>query len=253
MCLAVLAFDQHPRFVAVIAANRDEYHARPSQAAAWWSEGWLAGRDLKAGGTWLGVTRSGRFALLTNVRDPSRHDPHAPSRGSLVTQVLADPAPLAEALERARIGGAHHNGFNLLAGSPRECAWTSNRAGEVRTLRAGLYGLSNAQLDVPWPKLERTRAALARWVDEGSENTEPLFDALADRALAHDAELPSTGVTLEWERRLSAPFILSEAYGTRSSTVLTLGRDGEIRFLERSFTATGARLGEVSYRFASAA
>ncbi len=249
MCLAVLAFDAHPHFAVAIVANRDEYHARPCEPAHWWNEGWLAGRDLKAGGTWLGVNRDGRYALLTNVREPSRNNPAAPSRGSLVPEVLATPGPVAAALESARIGGARHNGFNLLAGTPGEAAWTSNRAAGVRALVPGLYGLSNAQLDVPWPKLERTRAALARWIGDGDEDVTALFTALADRALAPDAELPSTGVPLDWERRLSAPFILSEAYGTRSSTVLTIDRRGEVRLVERSFDADGNATGEVEHRF----
>lgn len=250
MCLAVLAFDVHPRFAVVIAANRDEFHARPCEPAAWWDEGWLAGRDLKAGGTWLGVTREGRYALLTNVRDPSRkNNPVAPSRGLLVPQVLAAAGPIPAALERARIDGARHNGFNLLAGTRDEAAWTSNHAERSSTLAAGLYGLSNAQLDVPWPKVERTKAVLVRWVGEGNEDPSALFAALGDRTLAPDAALPSTGVTLDWERRLSAPFIQSDAYGTRSSTVLTIDRDGDVRFIERSFDANGDTTGEVENQF----
>jgi uncharacterized protein with NRDE domain len=249
MCLALLALDAHPRYPVVVIANRDEYHARPTAPARWWPQQFVAGRDLAAGGTWLGVSRSGRFALLTNVRDPSRHDPSAPSRGSLVPDVLADPGPIVDVLERARRDGARHNGFNLLAGAPGEAAWTSNRAERVLSLAPGLYGLSNAQLDVPWPKLSRTKAALARWVAQAGEDAAPLFDALADTALAPDAELPATGVALEWERRLSAPFIVSERYGTRSSTIVTIDRGGEVRFVERSFDVAGATTGEVEHRF----
>jgi uncharacterized protein with NRDE domain len=249
MCLALLALDAHPRYTVVIAANRDEYHARPTAPAQWWPEGLFAGRDLAGGGTWLGVTRQGRFALLTNVRDPSRHDPSAPSRGSLVPRVLASPGDVLAALDDARRAGERHNGFNLVAGHDGAAGWTSNRARELRALGAGVYGLSNAELDVAWPKVRRTKAALERWIARGDADLAPLFDALSDRALAADDELPSTGVALEWERLLSAPFIVSERYGTRSSTVITIDRDGDVAFVERSFAPDGSPAGEVVQRF----
>jgi len=249
MCLALLALDAHSLYSVVIVANRDEYHARPTAPAAWWDEGWLAGRDLRAGGTWLGVTRRGRFALLTNIRDPASNDPAAPSRGLLVPAVLSDESGIAPALERVRSAAARHNGFNLLGGTPAGAAWMSNRSPDVKALGRGTYGLSNALLDSPWPKLVRTKAAFADWLARGEADTEPLFAALAHRALAADADLPSTGVALEWERRLSAPFIVSDSYGTRSSTVLTIDRDGNACLVERSFDAGGMRAGQVEHRF----
>ncbi|HVE51726.1 MAG TPA: NRDE family protein [Casimicrobiaceae bacterium] len=249
MCLAVVALDAHPRFAFVVAANRDEYHARPTAAATWWPEGLVAGRDLAAGGTWLGATRNGRVALLTNVRNPARHDPSAPSRGSLVPQVLLDARPLADAVESVRIDGRNHNGFNLIAGDTREMFWISNRSERARALAAGVYGVSNALLDEPWPKVERVKAALRAWMSEDCDDLERLFDALADRSIASDETLPSTGVSLEWERMLSAPFIVEERYGTRSSSVVTIGRSGNVRFVERSFDAKGAIVGETEQRF----
>ena len=249
MCLALLALDAHPLYSVVVAANRDEHHARPTAPAAWWDEGWLAGRDLRAGGTWLGVTRAGRFAFLTNVRDPASNNTAAPSRGSLVPSILSDTSDVATSLERVRSAGACHNGFNLLAGTPSGAAWTSNRSPDVTVLERGTYGLSNALLDSLWPKLVRTKAALAEWLARGETDPEPLFTALADRTLAVDADLPATGVTLEWDRRLSAPFIVSDGYGTRSSTILTIDRDGDTRFVERSFDAGGLRTGQVDHRF----
>src|SRR5512138_1392333 len=129
MCLAVIALGVHPRHAVVVAANRDEFHARPTARAGWWQEGWLAGRDLQAGGTWLGVTRSGRIALLTNVRDPARHNPNAPSRGTLVTRVLADPAGPAEALTAAIADASEHNGFNLVVADGARAHWGWNRGG----------------------------------------------------------------------------------------------------------------------------
>jgi uncharacterized protein with NRDE domain len=249
MCLAVVALDSHHRYALVVAANRDEFHARPTAPAAWWDDALLAGRDLEAGGTWLGVTRAGRIALLTNVREPHRIDRNAPSRGALVPDVLRDAASVHEALDRARARGARHNGFNLVAGSADTAAWTSNRAERVVALAPGVHGLSNALLDAPWPKVVRTEAAVSAWLAAARDDLEPLFDALADRATAPDAALPSTGVPLEWERRLSAPFIVAEGYGTRSSTVVTIDRGGHVEFIERSFDASGLRCGEVVHRF----
>lgn len=249
MCLALLALDAHPLYAVAIAANRDEFHARPAAPAAWWPQGLLAGRDLAAGGTWLGVTRDGRFAFITNIRDPARHDPTAPSRGALVPEILADEAHPRAVLARVRASALRHNGFNLVAGSTDGFARTSNRAEGVRELGRGVHGVSNGIADAHWPKVVRTRAALTAWCERGDASVEPLFVALADRALAPDRDLPATGVSLEWERQLSAPFIVGERYGTRCTTVLALGRDGNATFVERSFGPDGRQSGEVTERF----
>jgi uncharacterized protein with NRDE domain len=250
MCLALFALDAHPRYALVVAANRDEYHARPTSAAAWWDEGWLAGRDLRAGGTWFGVTPAARWAFVTNVREPARHDPDAPSRGSLVPAVLADAQPPTSSVGRIVAAATAQNGFNLVAGESAQAAWGSNRAIASRSLSAGIHGVSNATLDTPWPKVTRTMAVLAKWCEAAESDIAPLFAMLADTRAAPDAELPATGVTLERERLLSAPFIVSAAYGTRCSTVLMLTRDGTIRFVERSFDANGKALRDVEHRFA---
>jgi uncharacterized protein with NRDE domain len=249
MCLAIVALDAHPRYPIVVAANRDEFHARATAAATWWDEGWLAGRDLQAGGTWLGVTRRGRIAFLTNIRDPARHDPAAPSRGSLVTRVLADTAAPADALAGAIAEGSAHNGFNLLVVERGDAHWGSNRGTVPRALEPGVHGLSNALLDTAWPKVARTKEAVAQWCASAVEDPEALLAPLADRTIAPDEALPSTGVTLEWERLLSAPFIVSERYGTRSSTVVAIDREGHALFVERSFDASGATTGEVRESF----
>ena len=252
MCLAVVALRAHPRYALVIAANRDEFHGRASAPAQWWDDGWLAGRDLVAGGTWLGVTRAGRWALLTNVREPARHDPRAPSRGELVTRVLGARGSAAEALRAVVASGSRHNGFNLLAGDTDDAHWGSNRATQMRALAAGIHGLSNHRLDTPWPKVARTKAAVAAWCAEGGDGAaqiEPLFRILGARELAADSELPQTGIPLARERQLSAPFIVSADYGTRSSTVLTIAQDGEARFVERSFDPAGRATGEVDFAF----
>lgn len=250
MCLALLALDAHPHYAVVIAANRDEYHQRPTAAAHWWNEGWLAGRDLAAGGTWLGATRAGRWALLTNVREPGRHNPAAASRGALVPRILADEDAPSATLTSIIGRPDALNGFNLLAGDPGSAHFASNRASGVAALGSGVFGLSNnAALDVAWPKVTRTKAALESWCNAGSDDFAPLFALLADTAQAPDDELPATGVPLEWERLLSAPFIVGDRYGTRASTIVTIARNGQVRFAERGFDGAGRVSGENDFRF----
>lgn len=250
MCLAVVALHAHPRYAIVVAANRDEFHRRPTAAAHWWDEGWFAGRDLVANGTWLGVTRAGRWALLTNVREPARNDPGAPSRGSLVPRLLGSGDLLPDCVRAAVASGARHNGFNLLAGDTRGAHWGSNRADLPRALDSGVHGLSNAALDTPWPKLTRTVGAIGRWCARADDDLPGVLALLGDRSRAPDIELPATGVPLEWERRLSAPFIVGDEYGTRSSTVLAIDNAGRVDFIERSFDARGNTIGEVRESFA---
>ena len=287
MCLAIVALDAHPHYALVLVANRDEYHARPTEAAHWWTEGdILAGRDLRAGGTWLGVTRTGRWAFVTNVRQGAERNPDAPSRGLLVPRVLRDPRDTHHALIAAIADADDYNGFNMMAGEIGTASWGSNRAPtpvalssnsaaalppeaeqsapwdgpatRMRTdagtaLSRGVHGLSNARLDTPWPKLLRTKAGVAAWVAAARDDTDALLQLLADRERARDDELPNTGVSREWERALSAPFITGENYGTRCSTVLTISRDGDGRFVEQSFDARGETSGHVDYAFRVAA
>ena len=252
MCLALIAHDAHPAYAVVIAANRDEHHARPATPAAWWNEGWFAGRDLLAGGTWLAVTPSGRFAFVTNVREPGRRDINAPSRGALVARVVTDAQPPATSVAEIVATTAHYNGYNLIAGDLLSACWGSNRSKGVRVLGSGIHGISNAAMDAPWPKVLRSKAALGAWCATSTSNLETLFALLGDRTIAPDAQLPATGVSLEWERRLSAAFIVGEdvGYGTRCSTVVLLGRDSEARFVERTFDPAGNLVGEVDLRFA---
>jgi uncharacterized protein with NRDE domain len=252
MCLVALAIDQNRRFPLVVAANRDELFMRPASRLAWWTPAAggpdiLSGRDLETGGTWLGLTALGRLALLTNVRDPKRNEPSAPSRSSIVPAWLAAREPAGQFWMRTALSG--HNGFNLVAADFRrgECFWASNTAAYPLRLERGLYGLSNAGLDTPWPKVQRLKAQLresltaAESVDELAAQ---LFAALADRAPAPDDSLPSTGVRLELERQLSSAFIRTpdQSYGTRCSTLIISERNGRhpvTHVLERSFSATG--------------
>jgi uncharacterized protein with NRDE domain len=253
MCLVAVALDAHPRYAVALAANRDEFHDRPAEPAHWWAEGWLAGRDREAGGTWLGVRRDGRYALVTNVREGGRRDALAASRGEIVTGALDAPA-LDAYVARLAAHGRRYNGYNLIAGDAKGAMWQSNRHDGVHALPQGISTLSNAMLGTPWPKVERLSAAMSGWAARGDTSFDALFDALGDRERASDDALPSTGVPLAWERLLSAPFIVTDPaddirYGTRCSTVLALARDGEARFVERSFDEHGHATGEVDVRF----
>lgn len=250
MCLVLIALNAHPRLRLVIAANRDEFHARAAVPAAWWPEGVLAGRDSVAGGTWFGIHRSGRWALITNFREGVPRDPNAPSRGKLVTRALLDTrSPLACAAAIA-VDGARYHGFNLLVGDATFAAYASNRASGALRLGPGVYGLSNHLLDTPWPKVVRGKQRLAAWLQQDGATDAPLFDLLADPMPAAEHELPATGVTRDWERLLSSPFIVNRDYGTRCSTVLTVAPGGAARFAERSFDPAGRAIGDVSYEWA---
>ena len=254
MCLAIVALDAHPRYALVVAANRDEYHARPTEAAHWWNDEGagipiLAGRDLKAGGTWLGVTRSGRWAFVTNVRQGLQRDLRAPSRGLLVPRVLRDANDPHTALVAAIAAASQYNGFNLMAGDVAAASWGSNRGEPGARLGKGVHGLSNAELDTPWPKLMRTKSGVSAWAAAGREDIDALVALLGDRNRARDDELPNTGVSVEWERVLSAPFITGENYGTRCSTVVTICREGKARLIEQSFGARGEPTTRVELSF----
>jgi len=250
MCLLALALDVHARFPLVIAANRDEYHARPTEPLTWWSPAAdapavLSGRDLEAGGTWMGLTAAGRVAMLTNIRTPSQHDPDAHSRGRIVTDWLTgsdDPDPFWK-----RVSARRHNGFNLIAAdaSTGRWFWAANRGIEPVPLKRGIHGLSNAELDTPWRKvvdLKRRLQESLDTVDSVDALARDLFDALGDRSLVADASLPDTGMSKEVERQLSSAFVdmPGRGYGTRCSTLLITerGDSGDrAHVLERTYPA----------------
>jgi uncharacterized protein with NRDE domain len=238
MCLIVFAYRCHPRYRLVVAANRDEFYRRPTAPAAFWPEcpQVLAGRDLEQGGTWLGVTRGGRIAALTNYRDPAANRADARSRGALVRDYLGGGVGPAAFAEQAAAAGRDYNGFNLLAGDGESLRYCSNRDGAAYEVPPGVHGLSNHLLDTPWPKVARAKTALAACL-EGREETlaARLFALLADAVPAADEDLPDTGVGLAWERTLSPIFIASPDYGTRSSTVVLAGYDGRVWFIERTW------------------
>ena len=237
MCLILFAWKVHPNFPLVLAANRDEFHERPSAPADFWDDApdLLAGRDLRDGGTWLGITRRGRVAALTNYRDPASLKTGAPSRGMLVSDYLRGRENPGAYLEQIEPEAGRFNGFNLLVGDPDELYCFSNRGARER-LQPGIYGLSNHLLNTLWPKVAQGKKALETLLQRGNEpSPEALFALLADRTRSADDRLPDTGIGLEWERLLSPLFIENPAYGTRSSTVLLIDRNGDVTFIERVF------------------
>jgi uncharacterized protein with NRDE domain len=244
MCLIVFAWrPAHPQPL-ILAANRDEFYARPTLPLAQWEHapGIYAGRDLEAGGTWLGVNADGRFAALTNIRDPGK-PPGRRSRGELVAQFLSGSMPIEDYLREVAGRSAEYGGFNLLVGNREELHFLNAAQSVPQRLEAGIYGVSNAGLDTPWPKLVKAKAALAEHLD--AAEPEALFRFLADPQSASEAELPDTGVGHATEKLLSSVFIASPNYGTRASTVLIVSADGARRMIERSFGPYGGRLGEV--------
>jgi uncharacterized protein with NRDE domain len=249
MCLILLAWQAHPDYPLVIAANRDEFFARPTAQAAFWAEApqVLAGRDLQAGGAWLGVTRNGRFAALTNYRDPAQNQ-QLPSRGALVAGFLTGNETPENYLAHIAASGVRYNGYNLLLGDGQSLWWASNVAGEARPLAPGIYGVSNDLLDTPWPKVGAGKTALTQALDDLPDDR-PLFHLLRDDAIHPDEHLPSTGIPQAWERMLSAAFVKSPSYGTRSSTVLYQRHDGWLTFDEQTWLV-GAQCGpRVRYRW----
>ena len=235
MCLVLFALDAHLGLPLVVLANRDEFYARPTDASGWWRQhpDVLAGRDLKSGGTWMGVTRSGRWTAVTNVRDPASVREDARSRGDLTRRFLASTTPPQTYAERVSRQLDDYNGFNLVVGDLGATWFVSTREPTPRRLGSGVYGLSNDTLDTPWPKVRRGTRELARLLNGPQFDREAAFDLLAHAEPAPDAELPETGVGLAWERALSSAFIETPGYGTRTRTVLTRSRAGEVAWTER--------------------
>jgi uncharacterized protein with NRDE domain len=253
MCLLVLAWQVHPRYRLVVAANRDEFHERPAAPLAKWGppDDILAGRDLRAHGTWLGLDRRRRFGVITNFRELQRPRPDAPTRGALIPDYLRSTTGAETFLKNLEQEAPRYSGFNLLLSDNDSLWYASNRAEMfARPLPPGVYGLSNEFLDTPWPKLRRVRRRFDAWLGDSANGTATdLFALLDDRATATaEEELPQTGIPEEWERILSAPFVLHPDYGTRASTVLLLEASGAGFLAERRFDPRGILLGQTQFQ-----
>lgn len=237
MCLIVVGWHAHADYPLVVAANRDEFYTRPTADAARWPEApqVFSGIDLEAGGTWLGITEAGRFAAVTNVREPGMA-PGARSRGALTRDFLLSSESASDYAKR--IDGSLFSGFNLLLGDGQSLFYCSNRDGEPRALAPGIYGLSNHLLDSPWPKLLQARQSFAEALQHLPAE-QAFFDLLANKAIVADENLPKTGVPIEWERLLSAVFVKSENYGTRASTLVWQRSDGMVKLHEQTFGGNG--------------
>lgn len=233
MCLIVLAYKHHPDFPLIVAANRDEFFSRPARQAEFWSDlpHLLAGKDLLGGGTWLGITRAGRFAALTNYRDLRRSKVVGPSRGALVLEALDHSPDLSNT--------ARFEGFNLLHGTVGALRYHSNISMDDELLSPGIHGISNHLLDTPWPKVVSAEHHFRKAVESGQPTTDVLFDLLRNGEVARDPDLPDTGLSLERERQLSSVFIRGDDYGTRCSTVVLVRSDGQVLFEERTYHPEG--------------
>ena len=252
MCLILFAVSAHPRYPLIVAANRDEAYTRASATAAFWQDypDVYGGRDLEHGGTWLGISRRGRFAAITNFRQGLAQRQTAHSRGELTRDYLTGTLEPADYIQAVEGRAQAYSGFSLIVGGPRELWFFSNRGGSVQRVTAGVHGLSNHLLDEPWPKVRRGIAELESLLDADEDAlSSRLMRLLGDRTPAPDHLLPSTGIAPERERALSASFIEGSAYGTRASTVVLVGSDGSVRFIERTFGPGGTLNSESEARF----
>ena len=249
MCLIIFAWQAHPQYRLILAGNRDESHRRPTQDAHWWpdNDSILAGRDLQAGGTWLAVSKSGRFATVTNFHEGQKNRAGLKSRGALVTSFVAESSS-AEAYESS-IANDDYAGFSLLVSDGESMSYLSNRDDLEAKLDAGIYGLSNASLDTPWSKVVRAKAGLESLIDNDAVNETELMRILADRTPAAVDDVETSDFPFEIARVLTAPFIVASDYGTRSSTTVFWGRDNVIDFCERRFDPSGKATGESRFRF----
>ncbi len=255
MCLLVLGWQVHPRYRLVVAANRDEFHERPTAAMGKWAppdDDIIAGRDLRAGGTWLAMDRARRFGVITNFRELQRPSPDAPSRGGLIPSYLRNPAGAGEYLRQLQPVAREYSGFNLLLMDDTSLWYASNRSEQfARPLSPGIYGLSNQYLDTPWPKLLRVRRRFDALVMQSGEiSKSELLSILADPTQAGTNEaLPDTGLSPEWEQLLSSPFVRNDEYGTRCSSLVLLEYSGALSLQERRFDSLGSPTSDTELTF----
>jgi uncharacterized protein with NRDE domain len=251
MCLIFIALHHHPNYKLIVAGNRDEFYNRKTEAANYWIDypQILGGRDLEAGGTWLGMTKSGKISMLTNYRDLSNINPAAPSRGQLVSDYLKFDVTAESYMNEIEKNGKAYNGFNLILGGPEKLWYYSNYREGVTKLTPGLYGLSNHLLESPWPKVLRGKQEIAPALRQQIVDPEQLFEILYDDHLADDDKLPNTGLPLERERALSSMFIKTPNYGSRCSTVVLVDRSNEVFFAERVYDLQTFEYKTSTFRF----
>ncbi len=251
MCLIVLAHRSDSRFPLVVAANRDEFHERPTQPAGWWADepDLLGGRDLLAGGSWLALHSEGRFAAVTNVRDAEPKRGNLKSRGNLVTGFLLSGLAPCDYLESIR--GGEYNGFNLLVATIDELGYMSNQGDEPRLLPPGVYGLANARLDSPCDKVQRSKRRLAGLLEDDNVNDTSLMRLLGDRDKGPRSEVDASRLPFATAHATTAPFIVMPEFGTRCSTLVTADSNGAWRFFERRFDPSGKNAGESVSSFAA--
>ncbi len=237
MCLILFGYKVHPTYKLIIAANRDEFYGRPTKPLDFWEEdrSILAGKDLEAGGTWLGMTTSGKISLLTNYRDLKNIKPNAPSRGHLVSDYLSKDVDAQHYLENVAKKGKDYNGFNIICGDIDDLRYYGNYQNGVHQIDAGVHGLSNALLDSPWPKVVKGKEKIDNVIAHNEIVAEQLFATLYDDMKAPDNQLPDTGVGYEKEAMLSPMFIKSKNYGSRCSTVILVDNDNNILYSERTY------------------
>lgn len=243
MCIVAWNWQPHGATPLLLLSNRDEFYARAAQPLHWWDDTAgqqkiLAGKDLQAGGTWLGVSRSGRLAALTNYRTPEPVRTDTPSRGELVANFLNNDVPADSFLQQLALHASHYNPFNLLVFDGRQLMGLESRSARVLTLGPGIGAVSNANFHTPWPKLTRLVRGLESQVAQGHSTASLLLPLLHDRHMAADSELPHTGVPLPLERMLSATFITSPTYGTRACSVVAI-QSKQVDFTEQIFGAEG--------------
>jgi uncharacterized protein with NRDE domain len=251
VCLVLVAWQQDQEWPLIVAGNRDEFHSRPTEGLHWWPDKpqLLAGRDLQAGGTWLAVGRNGRFAAVTNYRDAVPPQAGLRSRGDLVTDFVCSSISPLDYVEQ--LDGDAYAGYNLFVCDGRRLAFASNRNGTPRELDAGLYGLANAELDAPWHKTQITKERFRDRLESGKIKPNALLKLLNDRERAPVEEVLTNGLDFELAHAVTAPFVVQPDYGTRSTTVVLMDRNGQVDVTERRFISDGSRRGETHKTFQS--
>jgi uncharacterized protein with NRDE domain len=249
MCLLLIAKNIHPEYKLIIAANRDEFYNRPAEPAAFWNEfpSLLAGKDLTGKGTWLGITKDGRFSALTNFRNLKNTNPNAPSRGRLTLDFLTSEDSPGPYYEKIKKSASLYNGFNLITGIGTDLYYFSNVSSEFKEIGDGIVGLSNDLLDTPWPKVTKIKEVFLDKMKD-IKNPGPLLDALSDNSPFEDELLPDTGVGIDLERTLSPMFVKTSVYGTRCSTVILVSVDNNVSFAERTYETNYISHKEYNFR-----